>query len=450
MKTILITAPSSNTGKTLITLGLIRALKNRRLDVSPFKTGPDFIDTKYLELAGGKRAGNLDLHMLGEEGIRAALSMNPGDYGVIEGAMGYFDGIYNSFENSSYDICKRLGINSILVYRPQGEMFSAIPKIKGMVDFPNSNIKGVILNRVRRDIYLLLKEKIEEYVEIKVLGYVEEDKDLEIDSRHLGLIQPMENRNGQIIIDKIASKIEETVDIDGLIHIMKDIVVEEYQYPKKRNIKVAIAYDEAFSFYYNENLQLLENTCQVEYFSPLRDREVPKCDLLYLGGGYPELYKKGLSQNTTMLDSIRNMAEAGGYIYGEGGGFMYLVEDIEGFPMVGILKGRASMKDKVQRFGYVNIHLLKDTLLGKRGDCLRGKEFHRSSIKIGDRASYDIKKPKGSLSWQCGFTYKNVLAAYPHINFLGNMKAFNYLLDRIENKDKEENHVYKKSNGNRE
>ncbi|NMB27203.1 MAG: cobyrinate a,c-diamide synthase, partial [Tissierellia bacterium] len=380
MKTLMITAPASGTGKTLISIGLIRALKNRGLDVSAFKTGPDFIDTKYLGVASGKKPGNLDIHMMGEEGIHQALSMNKGNYAVVEGAMGYFDGIYNTFENSSYDISRKLDINTILIYTPKGEMFSIIPKIKGMVDFENSKIKGVILNKVKKSMYLLLKEQIEKYIGIKVLGYVEEDRDLEIQSRYLGLVQSMEDGNIEKIMDKIAGTVEKTIDLDALISMMNKVEVGIYTYPSKRNIKVAIAYDLAFSFYYNENLKLLENACHVEYFSPMEDKKIPNCDLLFLGGGYPELYKKELSQNVSMINSVKEKAEAGGYIYGEAGGFMYLVDSIEGYPMCGILRGKATMTDRLKRFGYVNIELNRDSILGKKGDILKGQEFHRSTI----------------------------------------------------------------------
>ncbi|NMB28128.1 MAG: cobyrinate a,c-diamide synthase, partial [Tissierellia bacterium] len=384
MKTLMITAPTSGTGKTLIAIGLIRALKNRGLDVSAFKTGPDFIDTKYLGAASGKRPGNLDIHMMGEEGIHQALSMNKGDYAVIEGAMGYFDGIYNTFENSSYDISRKLDINTILIYTPKGEMFSIIPKIKGMVDFENSKIKGVILNKVKKSMYLLLKEQIEEYIGIEVLGYIEENKSLEIQSRYLGLVQSTENKNVENIIDKIAATVEKTIDLDCLIHMMNKIDIPTYTYPDKRDIKVAIAYDQAFSFYYNENLNLLENVCHVEYFSPIEDKKIPTCDLLLLGGGYPELYKKELSQNIEMRNSIRKKAELGGCIYGEAGGFMYLVDSIEGYPMCGILRGKATMIDRLKRFGYVNIELNRDSILGKKGDILKGQEFHRSTIDTNE------------------------------------------------------------------
>lgn len=436
----MITAPTSGTGKTLITLGVIRGLKNRGLDVGAFKTGPDFLDTKYLGLASGKRPGNLDMHMMGEN-LDISLAMNSGEYAVIEGAMGYFDGIYNTYENSSYDISRKLNINVILVYTPKGEMFSAIPKIKGMVEFKDSKIVGIILNKTKKNLYPMFKEQIEKYIGIKVLGYIEDEENLKIESRYLGLIESFEDNYIDSLLDNIANKFESTIDMEGIINLMEDVDIPEYNYPKKRNITVAIAYDKAFSFYYNENLNLLENTCNVRYFSPLKDDEIPPCDLLYIGGGYPELYKKELSQNKTILSSIKTMAESDGFIYGEAGGLMYLLDSIDECPVCKILKGESVMTDRLQRFGYVNMEIRDNIILGKKGDNLYGQEFHRSIVNTKSEPLYNITKPKSNRKWQCGYGYKNVFAAYPHINFLGNMKAFNYLLDNIE-KNKEKDHVY--------
>ena len=432
MKSIIFTAPSSGSGKTLITLGVIRNLKNMGLDIRGFKTGPDFLDTKYLTEASGRKAGNLDLHMMGKAGLNTALAMNKGEYAILEGAMGYFDGIYNSYENSTYDISRELNIPAILVYSPRGEMFSAIPKIKGMVDFKDSKIKGIILNKTKKNLYPLFKEQIEKYIGIKVLGYVEEDEELKIESRYLGLM-PYENmKELDKLLNRLGETLEKTLYMESLIELMEDTKILEYNYPKKRNITVAIAYDNAFYFYYNENLNLLENICQVKYFSPLNDQEIPKCDLLYLGGGYPELYKRELSQNKTMINSIKTMAESGGFIYGEAGGLMYLSDSIEGYPMCGIIKGSTHMTSKLQRFGYANMELIEDSILGVKGDILKGQEFHRSIIDTHSKPLYNISKPKSNRKWQCGYKYKNVFASYQHINFLGNMEALNYLLDNIE------------------
>lgn len=436
MKTIMITAPSSGSGKTLITLGLLRALKKRGLNICGFKTGPDYIDTKFLELSSGERAGNLDFHLMGEEGVKYALSMAEGEYSIIEGAMGYFDGIYNTYENSSYDISKRLDINTILVYTPKGEMFSAIPKIKGMVDFAGSKIKGIILNKVNKGIYLLLKEKIEEYIGIEVLGYIEENENLAIKSRHLGLVQGMEIENIEEIIDEASVIVDRNIDINKILNIMNEIDTKPFHYPKKRNISVAIAYDKAFSFYYSENLKLFENVCLVKYFSPLKDKKLPPCDILYLGGGYPEVYRKELSKNTAILKDIKKFADKYGTIYGECGGFMYLTDEIEDSKMCGVFHGKSKMTDKLQRFGYINIELKEDCLLGKKGDKLTGHEFHKSETYVNGNEVFKITKPMSKKKWDCGYKYKNVLAGYPHVHFLGNMKSFNNMLDVVERNKK--------------
>lgn len=432
MKTIMITGPSSNSGKTILTLGLIRAIKNRNINVSAFKTGPDFIDTKYLELASGKRAGNLDMHLMRREGIFKSLEMNQGDFAVIEGAMGYFDGIYNTFENSSFDMSKELNVPSILVYTPKGEMFSVIPKIKGMVDFPGSKIKGVILNKVSKTMYELLKERIEEYISVEVLGYLPYDDDLIIESRSLGLKGAEEQDDYEELIDTASKAVEETIKIDRVLEMGNRLNIKPYEYKEKRNIKVAIAYDKAFNFYFNENLNLLENICKVEYFSPLKDKKVPDCDFIYIGGGYPENYLRELSQNKSMIDSIHKESEKEKFIIAEGGGFMYLVSTIEGYPMVNIYKGKAIMTDKLQRFGYVDIELEEDTILGGKGNLISANEYHRSVIEIEGKPVFNIKKPKNKRKWQCGYKYKNTIAYYQHINFLGNIDNFYYLLDNIE------------------
>ncbi len=434
MKTLMITAPCSNTGKTILTLGIIRALRNRGLDISPFKTGPDFIDTKYLEVSAKKTAGNLDIHMMGKEGIKESLSINKGEYGIIEGAMGYFDGIYNTYENSSFHISQELDIPAILIYSPKGEMFSAIPKIKGMVDFSQNRIKGIILNKTNEKIYSMLNEKIKEYIDIEVLGYLPKDEDFIIEERYLGLLQTHENMDLDHKLNIISSKIEETININRLIDLAKDIKIDSFKYPPKRNISIGIAYDEAFNFYYEENLKLLESIGNVVYFSPLHDKSLPKVDLIYIGGGYPELYKEELSRNKNMIEEIKKFAKNKGYIYGEGGGFMYLVETIENIPMCGLLKGKGIMTKRLQRFGYVNIRLKEDCLLGVKGDNIVGQEFHRSIVETTEKEIFEITKPKTNRNWECGYMKDNILVAYPHINFLGNKKVLNYLIDKVENK----------------
>lgn len=427
MKTIMITGPTSHAGKTILSMGIVRALKNRGFNVSAFKSGPDMIDREYLAQASGKSAGNLDSYLMGEDGLKKSLAMNRGDFGIIEGVMGYFDGIHNSFEHSSYDLSRKLNVPAILVYSPQGEMFSMIPKIKGMLDFPNSQIKGIILNQVSSKIYQLLKEQIEKYLEIEVLGYLPK-----LD----GLILEEDEQQLERTIEKIAQAIEATVQIDKIIKMTQKLELEENLFPiKKRKIKVAVAWDEAFRHYYNENLILLEKMTELEYFSPLKDSSLPVSDFLYIGGKQlTEPFIRQLSENKKMQIAIKKFADSGKPILAENAGLLYLLSSIEGQPMLGLFQGRASFQKRLnlKRFGYVEIKLEADTLLGKKATNLRGNESHPSSAEISEPTIFQVKKAKTNRSWSCAYQYKNTLAYYQHIHFLGNIEAFYYLLNQIE------------------
>lgn len=437
MKGIMITAPASGSGKTVVTMGIIRALADMGFNVCGFKTGPDYIDTGFIQTASRKDAGNLDMHLQGVDGMKMSLSMGEGEYCVIEGAMGYFDGIYNTYENSSFDIAKSLNVNSILVYTPQGEMFSAVPKIKGMADFPGSTIKGVILNQVSEKTFKLLKEPIQKYTGLNLLGFIPEMSGLELESRHLGLVQSFEVGDINNRIQKAADIIKQNIDLNLLVKLMTEVDTSPVEYLPVRNITVAVARDLAFSFYYRENLKLISNCCNIEYFSPLADREPPPCDLLYLGGGYPDVFKTELAANRTMLASIKAFADRGGCIYAECGGFLYLMEYIEDSRMVGVFPGKSLMTDKLQRFGYIDIELKNDCMLGKADDKLTGHEFHKSvTVPSNADTVYNIKKTKGDTTWICGYRYKNVLAGYPLISFLGNMNSLLSMLDYADSRGK--------------
>lgn len=445
----MIAAPSSGSGKTTVTMGLIRALKNRGLDVCGYKVGPDYIDPAFLAAASGKPARNLDLHLQGEHGVAYSIAQANSGYGVIEGVMGYFDGIYNTWQNSSYHISTLLEVPTVLVYTPKGEMFSAIPKIKGMAEFEDSMIQAVIFNNVSQHYYELLKDAVERHTDLRVLGFAPKMEEVKLKSRHLGLVQSVEISNLDQKIERIAETIEEHVDISALIEIMQECKIyfakeqikictpmqNKFCTPK-RNLMVAVAKDQAFSFYYTENLQLLEEVCQVVYFSPLQDKALPPCDLLYLGGGYPEVFNKELSHNTPMLSSIKSYAERGGCIYAECGGFMYLTEYVEDARMVGIFRGKTHLTPKLQRFGYVDIELKKDCLLGCAGDRLTGHEFHKSVSELEGETVYTIRKTMGTKTWECGYIYKNVLAGYPHISFIGYPEMLDNMLNYVEKKRK--------------
>ena len=436
MKTIMIAAPSSGSGKTTITMGLIRALKQRGLDVCGYKVGPDYIDPAFLAAAAGKPARNLDLHLQGETGVANNLGRKSGEYGVIEGVMGYFDGMYNTWQNSSYHLSILLDVPVVLIYTPKGEMFSAIPKIQGMAEFGDSKIQALIFNNVSQHYYELLKAAVEKYTSLKVLGFVPKMEQIELKSRHLGLVQSVEIHDLDKKIDHIAESIEAHVDMPLLVDTMQECTLQfaidrQTDNLEKRELTVAVAKDQAFSFYYIENLELLEKTCQVVYFSPLQDTVLPACDLLYLGGGYPEVFHKELSDNVSMLRSVKEYAEDGGCLYAECGGLMYLTEYVDDARMVGIFPGQTRLTSRLQRFGYIDITLKKTCLLGEAGDRLTGHEFHRSVSDVEGETVFHIKKTMGTRTWECGYSYKNVVAGYPHISFLGYPKLLRNMLDYV-------------------
>lgn len=198
-----------------------------------------------------------------------------------------------------------------------------------------------------------------------------------------------------------------------------------------RNLRIAVAKDEAFSFYYTENLELLEQHCRVSYFSPLRDKQLPDCDLLYLGGGYPEVFHRELSENSVMLQAIRDYAECGGCVYAECGGFMYLTESVEEAEMVGIFQGKTRLTSRLQRFGYIDLELKLDCLLGRAGTRFTAHEFHKSISDVQGDTLFTIQKTLGAKRWECGYRYKNVVAGYPHINFLGHPGILQHMLETV-------------------
>ena len=435
MKSILISAPASGSGKTTITLGLIRALKNKGLDVCAYKAGPDYIDRAFLEKASAKPAGNLDMHIQGVKGMHYAFAKAPAANCIIEGVMGFFDGISNTFLNSCYDISRQLRIPTLLVYAPKGEMFSVIPKIKGMAEFDQSTIKAVLFNKISEKYYHLLSSAMKEYTDLKVVGYVPKIDQAGFDSRHLGLVQSEEIKDIEQKIELLANSLSNTVDLDAIERLMSPPLLDATPTDfllGKYDVTVAIARDKAFSFYYRENLELLESCCRVVYFSPLSDQKLPECDLIYFGGGYPEVFRKELAANTTMLNDVRSYGNNGGYIFGECGGLMYLLDYIEDSKTVGLLPGKCTLTKSLQRFGYIDLTLNQDCFLGTAGTTFTGHEFHKSTAKVERPAVYNINKTKGDARWNCGFQYKNTIAGYPHINFLSNIELLKHMLATIE------------------
>lgn len=426
MKTMIISSNCSGGGKTTFTLGLMKALKNRNYDVQGYKVGPDYIDTGFHTEITGKVSRNLDLHIMGEEGVKASFSRGKGDLAVVEGVMGLYDGKGLDEECSTYSVSKVLDDSPIiLVITPKAQSVTLCAEINGIKNFRNANIVGVVLNCISESFYSLLKPAIEMHCGLKVFGYVPKDDELKLESRHLGLVQSVEVEGLNKKINYLAELIEKYINLDEIIESFKDVKKFEDNYHLNRlNKKIAIAYDEAFRFYYKENLELLEEVGEVVYFSPIRDKKLPEnIDFLYLGGGYPEVFKDQLSKNTDMLRSIKEALDKGLNCYAECGGLMYLTENIDSVNMVGFFKGNSEMTKRLNRFGYATLDFNNIKI-----NC---HEFHKSKVNSNESTVYDITKTTyagDKVSWKCGYKKKNTLAGYPHVHFFGNIEFIKELL----------------------
>ncbi|MDD4569130.1 MAG: cobyrinate a,c-diamide synthase [Tepidanaerobacteraceae bacterium] len=431
---IMIAGTHSGSGKTTISLGIMGAL-SKKYKVVPFKIGPDYIDPTYHRFVSGSFSYNLDLHMLGEEKFKKLYHEKSrcGEISIVEGVMGLFDGRDSSGFASSAHGAKLLGLPVILVVDAGGMSKSASAMVMGFRDFdPELNLAGVLLNRVGGEIhYEILKECIETDTGVPVLGYLPKDRDLVIPERPLGLMPPEEMKDLEHNLERLYYLIERNIDLKGILQranmiekksILKQEIIPDKGKPKA---KIAIAMDGAFCFYYRASLELFEEKgALLVPFSPLTDSQLPDgISGLYLGGGFPENFGQTLSQNKSMQYSIFNAIEEGLPTYAEGGGLMYLMKAIRDrvgkkHSMVGIFHGEAVMTDRLQNFGYVTAEVTKDNVIATKGSIISGHEFHYSKIEgSSDITSYIIKKPEQNRDWRCGYTYKNCLSSYMHIDF---------------------------------
>ena len=374
----LIAAPHSGSGKTLVTLALLRHLKGRGLKVQPFKCGPDYLDTKLHEVAAGCSCYNLDLFMADADGVRMryAHQAAQADVSVVEGVMGMVDG-YDRHLGSSAEVAKTLGIPVVLVVNAKAMAHTVAPLLKGFATYdPAVKIAGVIFNFVgSASHYQLLKMAAEE-VGVEPLGWIAKNDELRLESRHLGLqTEDLELIDG--ICTKAAQSIFTNVDIERLLEITsqpKPILVDQPKVSSIR-IRIAVAKDAAFNFIYPANIEELEQQGTITYFSPLNDERLPDADFVYLPGGYPELYAEQLSANHAMVESIRSYCSSGGAMLAECGGMIYLgshltLKDGASYPMVGIFDFGTTFRDAKCTLGY------RKAMLGSVE--VRGHEFHYS------------------------------------------------------------------------
>ncbi len=449
MKGIVIAGTHSGCGKTTVTLGLLAALVDKGITVQSFKAGPDFIDAGIHRLATGRQAINLDLWMCGEEGVSNSFCRYArlGEIAVVEGVMGMFDGT-----QGTASLAAMLGMSVVLVVDAYGMAESAGALIRGYAEWATSSgvrLAGVIFNRVGSERHFeRLKRAVQD---VEVLGYLPRDSEIEMPSRHLGLATAEEMPISRQQVSSLAALIEKHVLIDRILELATiddESSCERFISRPGRvaiTIRIAIARDIAFSFYYDENLDLLrEAGAEIVTFSPLWDSELPAgTNAVYLGGGYPELHAEQLSSNDAMRSAIREWAAAGGPIYAECGGLMYLskgIRDFEGrfFDMAGVLPFETAMQRRRSSLGYREIKLGKDCILGRAGAALRGHEFHYSEIlSCQDRISsgiekvYDVADAQGISRGVEGYYVGSVLASYVHVHFGSNQRTARHFVNFI-------------------
>ncbi|WP_159865465.1 MULTISPECIES: cobyrinate a,c-diamide synthase [unclassified Raoultella] len=427
----------SGCGKTTVTLGLLSLLKNRGMRVQPCKVGPDYLDTGWHTAVCGTASRNLDSFMLPEPVLNALFCerMQQADIAVIEGVMGLYDG-YGTDPNycSTAAMAKQLGCPVILLVDGKAVSTSIAATVMGFQHFdPSLNIAGVIVNRVNSEShYQLLKSAIERYCALPVLGYVPRMDGVALPERHLGLVTARESVVNQQPWQDFADTLERTLDIAQLLAVSRLPALPAGEWPalplpeSGAGLTLALADDEAFNFYYPDNLALLER-CGVNIvrFSPLHDRDLPASQMIWLGGGYPEIHAAALAANTTMLAQLRAAHQRGVAIYAECGGLMYLgtsLTDARGevHRMVDIIPGHSQMSSRLTRFGYCEAQATRQTLLAAPGELLRGHEFHYSDFTPDTPAVLACRKVRDGmtlLEWSGGWQVGNSFASYLHVHF---------------------------------
>lgn len=430
---ILIAATASDVGKTTVACGLMRALTRHGLRVQACKCGPDYLDPQFHRAVLGVPSRTLDLFMAGEELVRELVAEGAydTDLTIIEGAMGYYDGIAQSDAASAYDVARVTQTPAVLVVDARGRALSVAAEVAGFARFRNPSwVAGVILNRVSPGYAPALRKMVERQAGVPVLGYVSTIDAVHFERRHLGLVAANEVEGLQAKLDILADALEKTVDLDALLALARGaepLVCKPRVLPVPQVARpvIAVARDEAFSFYYEDSLALLERLgARVVSFSPLRDDALPAgtCGL-YLGGGYPELHARELSHNEAMLRCVRAALVGGMPTIAECGGFLYLHEELEdvggtAWPLVGFFPGRAFRRERVGRFGYVTLTAKTDGLLAHVGQSLPAHEFHHwESPDPGD--GFHAQKPQSSRAWECVMSAPALYAGFPHLYLNG-------------------------------
>lgn len=439
MPRLILAGDRSSAGKTTISTGVMSLLHERGMKVQPFKVGLDYIDPSYHSLATGRQGENLDGYLMSGQAIVEAFQHSAGgsDIAIIEGVRGLYEGLEALSDiGSTAQIAKILKAPVVLVLDAQSITRSTAAIVKGYKDFDKGiNFKGVILNKVGSDRHAeKATAAIQKYTGVEVLGAIPRNKGMSLTMRHLGLVPAREGASRVDDFDARISKIKEIigehVNLDRLLEIangapkLRTGKQSIFKQEKSAGVRIGVALDEAFNFYYKDNVDLLQlKGAEVVYFSPLHDREIPDVDGLIIGGGYPEFFARELSDNGSMRKSIADASVNGMPIYAECGGMMYLtsaLEDEHGkkFDMVGVMGGVASMKH-IRHIGYVAGQLEKDTPIGEKGTFFKGHEFHYSvitDVPFDAKFAYRMDRGTGIKDGLDGMLTNNTLGSYTHLH----------------------------------
>lgn len=453
MNKLLITAAASGSGKTAVTCALLAALQKRGKKVCAFKCGPDYIDPMFHRSILGVESHNLDLFLSTEEAVRNLFETYSAgkDAAIVEGVMGYYDGLGGVTDRASaYHVADTLHLPVLLVLRPKGTSLTLAAQVKGLCDFRTPHhIAGILLNDCSPMLYQSLAPMLEKETGLPVFGYLPHMEEAAFESRHLGLYTAAEIDDLTARIEKLAEQMEKSVDLEKLLYVCQfeeNILENRAEEKRESYVRLAVAKDEAFCFLYEETLDVLQKAgVEIVYFSPLHDNCLPEnIDGLYLPGGYPELYAKGLSENEVMRNTIRTAIENGLPTVAECGGFLYLcqtLQDAEGVfqRMAGVLPVNGVKTEKLVRFGYAELRANADSMLFRKVETVPIHEFHYwDTTEKGE--AFTMVKPISGRSWQCGFANETLYAGFPHLYFAGNEKLVQRFVAAMEKRRKEKNY----------
>lgn len=431
---LMISACGSGSGKTTLVMALLSAFQKKNIIVQSFKCGPDYIDPMYHSKITNRPTYHTDPFFLKPDQLLnlIAKKSETADLSIIEGAMGFYDGLGTSSECSAYSVANITNTPVLLVINPKGMGCSAGAVCSGFLKYrENNHISGFILNGIKPGMYEYYKKIIKENTGLNVYGFLPNLEQVHLESRHLGLITADEIKDFFEISDILADTALQNLDIDGIIELSKTaqpLRCNECERKVLKTVTLGVARDSAFCFYYDENLEMLEECgAEIVSFSPINDNQLPEgLDGIYIGGGYPELFAKQLSENQSFISSLKAAVKQGMPVFAECGGFLYLqnmMEDANGnkYKMADILSGSSYMEKKLIRFGYVSLIARDNTLLLKKGESILGHEFHYADTTDNGDALY-AEKPNGR-HWLAVQQKGSVMGGFPHIYFPSNFKA---------------------------